>query len=113
MSDNATKVVNETSQAGVFEAQSVPLSKCCISLTAKGMMFFIQTCQEKTSIKCKQAKRYMNQLSDLMQSMDNISFANSPLSKLITSFEEATQMHESFLSLDLPEGEIDRQTKYF
>lgn len=41
-------------------ATDTPLSKHRISLTAKGMMFFTQTCQEKRGIKCKQAKKYMN-----------------------------------------------------
>lgn len=123
MSETASKVVGDAAKVVgdvlnvVCDAQGAatdaPLSKRRISLTAKGMMFFIQTCQEKRGIKCKQAKKYMNQLNNLTQSTDNVNSTNSILSKLITCFEEATQMHESFMSLDLPEDEVEKQNKYF
>lgn len=117
MSDTALKAASEPPRGAApaidIDRQSVLLSKRRVSFTAKGMMFFIQTCQEKRAMKCKQAKMYMNQLNDLMQSTENVNAVNSILNKLITCFEEATQMHESFLSLDLPKDEVEKQIKYF
>lgn len=81
--------------------------------TDKGMMFFIQTCQEKRSTKCRRAKSYMNQMDKLMHSADNIDAVKSLLDQMITCVDEAKQHHLSFVSLNIPQDEKEKQNKYF
>lgn len=83
------------------------------SFTAKGMMFFIQTCQEKRSMQYKRAKSYMNQMDKLMHSADNIDAVKSLLDQIIICVDEAKQHHLSFVSLDIPQDEKEKQDKYF
>nr|XP_040024067.1 uncharacterized protein LOC120812302 [Gasterosteus aculeatus aculeatus] len=83
------------------------------SFTAKGMMFFMQTCQEKRSMQYKRAKSYMNQMDKLMHSADNIDAVKSLLDQIIICVDEAKQHHLSFVSLDIPQDEKEKQDKYF
>lgn len=73
----------------------------------------MQTCQEKRSVQCRRAKSYMNQMDKLMHSADNIDAVKSLLDQIIICVDEAKQHHLSFVSLDIPQEEKEKQDKYF
>lgn len=102
MSDVVSKATSDTALA----------IKRRTSFTVKGMMFFMQTCQEKRSKKCRQAKLFMNQMDELMHSADNIDVVKSLLGQMMTCVNEAKQHHLSFVSLNIPQDEKERQNTY-
>lgn len=91
------------------DALSAYSEKWSVRFTEKGLAFYAKTCQEKRSLKCKQAKKNMEQIGVLMESTDNVDSVQSQLGKCIKCYEEANDTHESFLSLNLPESEVQRQ----
>lgn len=103
MSDIASKAASDT--------QVALSTKRRRSFTAKGI-FFIQTCQEKRSMKWKQAKTYMKQMDTLMHSANNVDAVKGLLDQMIKCVDEAKQHHLSFISLDLPKDEKEKQNIY-
>lgn len=63
--------------------------KRSVKFTEKGLAFYVKMCQEKRSLKCKQAKKYMEQIRVLMESTDNVNSVQSQLGKCIKCYEEA------------------------
>ena len=55
----------------------------------------------------------MKEVHDLMEFPDNVKCVQSQLVKFIKCHEEANDMHESILNLNLPEDEVEKQKKYF
>lgn len=47
----------------------------------------------------------------LMTSKENVDAVTSELTKLINLYEEASDLHESFIKLPLPHDELIRQSK--
>ncbi|XP_027860260.1 uncharacterized protein LOC114136464 [Xiphophorus couchianus] len=84
-----------------------------IKFTPKGLEFYIKTCQEKRSLKCKQASKLVEKISALMTSQENVKKVSSDFVKFIKCYQDATDLHESVLSLPLPEEEVKRQSVYF
>ncbi|XP_023192327.1 uncharacterized protein LOC111609249 isoform X3 [Xiphophorus maculatus] len=84
-----------------------------IKFTPKGLEFYIKTCQEKRSLKCQQASKLVEKISALMTSQENVKKVSSDFVKFIKCYQDATDLHESFLSLPLPEEEVKRQSVYF
>ena len=104
MSDIASKAKSD--------ALSVPSVKWTIKFTMKGLAFYVKTCQEKKFLKCKQAKRNMEQVRVLMEYKytDNVKSVQSQLGKFIYMYyEEVNDIHESILNLNLPEDDVERQ----
>lgn len=89
------------------------LSKRSVKFTSKGLEFYKKTCQEKRSLKCKQVKRSMDKMSDLMVSNDNVNSVQAELSKCIKCFEEAKETHDTIMNLNLPKDEVERQNTLF
>ena len=88
-----------------------PSAKRHIKLTSKGLGFYTEMCQQKRSTKCKQAKGYLENIHALMASNENVNSVNIELSKFIKCYQDANDMHESFVSLPLPQDEVVRQNK--
>lgn len=102
------------SEAAAKENDSVSvLSKRSVKFTSKGLAFYLKTCQEKRSLKCKHVKRSMDKICDFMISIDNVNSVQTELNKCIKCFEEAKDLHEAILNLNLPEDEEKRQKIYF
>ena len=55
----------------------------------------------------------MEQMCVLMKSTDDVHAVQYQLGQFIQCYEEANETHESFLNLNLPESEVERQNKYF
>ena len=72
-----------------------------------------QCARKKRSTKCKQAKRCMESICALIESKENVNSVNSELFKFIKYYQDANDMHESFVKLPLPQYEVTRQSKYF
>ena len=49
----------------------------------------------------------------LMKSTHDVNAVQYQLGQFIQCYEEATETHESFFNLNLPEREVERQNKYF
>ena len=62
-------------------------SKRSVKFTSKGLAFYLKTCQEKRSLKCKHVKRSMDKMRDLMEYIDNVNSVQAQLSKCIKCFE--------------------------
>lgn len=91
-----------------------PESKRSIKLTFKGMCFYIKTCQEKRTAKINQAKKLMDKIRALMELNENADVVNTQLALFIKCYEEALDIHETFMELPLPEDEIlTTKTKTF
>lgn len=88
-------------------------SKRSIKFTSKGLSFYMKTCQEKRSAKCKQAKRIMEDLNVLMESKDKADSVNSLLATFIQSYQDAKDSHDNFTSLPIPPDELKKQNEYF
>ena len=84
-----------------------------IKLTFKGLCFYTEMCQEKRSVKCKQAKKFVDKITALMESNENVNSVNLELSKLIQCCDDANELHESLINLPLPQDEMKRQCEYF
>lgn len=87
------------------------LSKRSVRFTSKGLEFYLKTCQATRPLKCKQVKKCMDKMRDLMESNDNVNSVQAQLSKCIQCFEEASDMHEA--NLNLPEVKVEWQNRYF
>lgn len=83
-----------------------PESKRSIKLTSKGMCFYIRTCQEKRTAKTNQAKKLMDKIRVLIELNENADAVNTQLALFIKCYEEALDIHETFMELPLPEDEI-------
>lgn len=83
-----------------------PESKRSIKLTSKGMCFYIRTCQEKRTAKTNQAKKIMDKIRALIELNENADAVNTQLALFIKCYEEALDIHETFMELPLPEDEI-------
>ncbi|XP_035984850.1 uncharacterized protein LOC118558384 [Fundulus heteroclitus] len=90
----------------------MPQEKRNIKFTQKGLEFYIKTCQENRSLKCKQASKFKEKIAS-MTSRENFKKVSSDFVKFIKCYQDATDLHESFLSLPLPEEEVKRQAVYF
>lgn len=97
--------MSDTTSKAKSDAASLPSVKCGTKFTMKGLEFYAKTCQEKKkrTLKCKQAKRYMEQVRVWMKSTDKVNSVQSERGKFTQSYEEANDMHECFLNLNLPE----------
>lgn len=68
-------------------------NKRTIKFTQKGLEFYIKTCQEKRSLKCKQASKCMEKISALMTSQENVKKVASDFAKFIKCYQDATDLH--------------------
>ena len=104
---------NETSAENLNVAQSERSAQRASKFTAKGLSLYIQTCQEKRSAEIKQARKCIEPMRVMMESTDNVRSVQGHLCNFIKCYEEAMEMHESYISMDLPEEEFERQNAYF
>ena len=84
-----------------------------VKFTAKGLAFHIEMSKKNRSLKCKQAEKYMEQMSVLMESTDDVNAVQYQLGQFIQCYEEANATHESFVNVNLPKSEVERQDNYF
>lgn len=82
-----------------------------IKLTSKGLGYYTEMCQQKRSTKCKEAKKCLGNIRELMASNENVNSVTAELAKFIKFDQDANEMHESFVNLPLPQDEVARQNK--
>lgn len=106
-------------QDGDAGKQNVPIEnvmvpvkeKRVIKLTAKGSEMFLINTQKTRNLKCKQAKRMMEIMKELMQSNENGNKIKSYLHELKKLCDEANACQNSLKGL-LPEDEINKQEQW-
>lgn len=103
---------NVATKESVAQSESEPLTKRGMKFTAKGLAFFMQTCQKKRSAKFKQAMKYIESMRELMESTENVKSVQGHLCDFIKCYEEAMEKHNSFINMNLPEEEVERQNTY-
>jgi len=68
-------------------------------------------CQQERSTKCKEAKKCLGIIRALMASNENVNSVTAELARFIKFYQDANEIHESFVSLPLPQDEVARQNK--
>ena len=81
--------------------------------TVKGLAYHTEKYQGARISKCKQASKCLKRLQVLMESRENVADVQCELNNFIKCYEEAKKEHASFLSLPIPQDEVENQNKWF
>lgn len=105
-------------QDGDVEEQNVgnenlmmPVKKRVIKLTSKGWEMFLVNTQKTRNLKCRQAKRMVEMMKELMKSNENANKIKGYLHELKILCDEANACQNSLKGL-LPEDEINKQEQW-